>query len=84
MTINERWRICFEFREGCAYEVEIAARRFILACEVRPQWRPTPRYRPAAHMIRPEREQPYVINSSQHAIRLERGLRTMPKPSLPP
>jgi hypothetical protein len=31
MTINERWRICFEFREGCAYEVEIAARRFILA-----------------------------------------------------
>jgi toxin HigB-1 len=23
MTINERWRICFEFRKGDAYEVEI-------------------------------------------------------------
>ena len=23
MTVNERWRICFEFRKGCAYEVEI-------------------------------------------------------------
>jgi plasmid maintenance system killer protein len=38
MTINERWRICFEFRKGCAYEVEIAARNLmILACEARPQ-----------------------------------------------
>jgi proteic killer suppression protein len=24
MTVNERWRICFEFRKGDAYEVEIA------------------------------------------------------------
>jgi toxin HigB-1 len=23
MTINQRWRICFEFRKGDAYEVEI-------------------------------------------------------------
>jgi proteic killer suppression protein len=23
MTVNARWRICFEFREGEAYEVEI-------------------------------------------------------------
>jgi proteic killer suppression protein len=23
MTVNERWRICFEFRAGDAYEVEI-------------------------------------------------------------
>lgn len=23
MTVNERWRICFEFRKGDAYEVEI-------------------------------------------------------------
>lgn len=23
MTMNERWRICFEFRKGDAYEVEI-------------------------------------------------------------
>ena len=23
MTVNERWRICFEFRKGNAYEVEI-------------------------------------------------------------
>ena len=23
MTINARWRICFEFRDGDAYEVEI-------------------------------------------------------------
>ncbi len=23
MTVNERWRICFEFRNGDAYEVEI-------------------------------------------------------------
>ncbi len=23
MTVNERWRICFEFRKGFAYEVEI-------------------------------------------------------------
>jgi proteic killer suppression protein len=23
MTVNERWRICFEFREGDAFEVEI-------------------------------------------------------------
>ncbi len=23
MTVNERWRICFEFRRGDAYEVEI-------------------------------------------------------------
>jgi proteic killer suppression protein len=23
MTANERWRICFEFRKGDAYEVEI-------------------------------------------------------------
>jgi plasmid maintenance system killer protein len=23
MTVNERWRICFEFRTGDAYEVEI-------------------------------------------------------------
>lgn len=24
MTVNARWRICFEFRRGDAYEVEIA------------------------------------------------------------
>ncbi|MGQ0561159.1 MAG: type II toxin-antitoxin system RelE/ParE family toxin [Gemmatimonadota bacterium] len=24
MTVNERWRICFEFRKGDAYNVEIA------------------------------------------------------------
>jgi toxin HigB-1 len=24
MTVNARWRICFEFRKGNAYEVEIA------------------------------------------------------------
>jgi toxin HigB-1 len=24
MTVNQRWRICFEFRKGDAYEVEIA------------------------------------------------------------
>ena len=83
MTINERWRIRFEFRKCCAYQVEIAAGSFmILACEVHPQWRPAPRYRPPAHMIRQEREQPYVTNSSQDAIRVECGLRTMPKPSL--
>ena len=23
MTVNERWRICFEYRAGDAYEVEI-------------------------------------------------------------
>jgi proteic killer suppression protein len=23
MTVNERWRICFEFQKGDAYEVEI-------------------------------------------------------------
>lgn len=23
MTVNDRWRICFEFRDGDAYEVEI-------------------------------------------------------------
>jgi toxin HigB-1 len=23
MTVNERWRICVEFRKGDAYEVEI-------------------------------------------------------------
>jgi toxin HigB-1 len=23
MTVNERWRICFEFRRGDAYDVEI-------------------------------------------------------------
>ena len=23
MTVNARWRICFEFRKGDAYEVEI-------------------------------------------------------------
>jgi proteic killer suppression protein len=23
MTVNERWRICFECREGDAYDVEI-------------------------------------------------------------
>ncbi len=23
MTVNERWRICFDFRKGDAYEVEI-------------------------------------------------------------
>ncbi len=23
MTVNERWRICFEFKKGDAYEVEI-------------------------------------------------------------
>jgi toxin HigB-1 len=23
MTVNERWRICFEFRKGDAYDVEI-------------------------------------------------------------
>ena len=23
MTVNERWRICFEFRNGDAYDVEI-------------------------------------------------------------
>ena len=23
MTVNERWRICFEYRKGDAYEVEI-------------------------------------------------------------
>ena len=23
MTVNDRWRICFEFRRGDAYEVEI-------------------------------------------------------------
>ena len=23
MTVNKRWRICFEFRKGDAYEVEI-------------------------------------------------------------
>ncbi len=23
MTVNQRWRICFEFRSGDAYEVEI-------------------------------------------------------------
>jgi proteic killer suppression protein len=24
MTVNARWRICFEFRKGDAHEVEIA------------------------------------------------------------
>jgi proteic killer suppression protein len=24
MTVNARWRICFEFRKGDAFEVEIA------------------------------------------------------------
>ena len=24
MTVNGRWRICFEFHDGGAYEVEIA------------------------------------------------------------
>jgi proteic killer suppression protein len=24
MTVNQRWRVCFEFRRGDAYEVEIA------------------------------------------------------------
>jgi proteic killer suppression protein len=24
MMVNERWRICFEFRKGDAYEVKIA------------------------------------------------------------
>ena len=24
MTVNDRWRICFEFRKGDAYDVEIA------------------------------------------------------------
>jgi proteic killer suppression protein len=23
MTVNERWRICFEFRQGDAYDVEL-------------------------------------------------------------
>jgi proteic killer suppression protein len=23
MTVNDRWRICFEFRKGDAYEVEV-------------------------------------------------------------
>ncbi len=23
MTINDRWRVCFEFRKGDAHEVEI-------------------------------------------------------------
>lgn len=23
MTVNERWRICFEFRKGDAYDVEV-------------------------------------------------------------
>ena len=23
MTVNERWRICFEFRNGDAYDVEV-------------------------------------------------------------
>jgi proteic killer suppression protein len=23
MTVNDRWRICFEFRDGDAYAVEI-------------------------------------------------------------
>jgi proteic killer suppression protein len=23
MTVNERWRVCFEFRKGDAFEVEI-------------------------------------------------------------
>ena len=23
MTVNDRWRICFEFRKGDAYDVEI-------------------------------------------------------------
>ena len=23
MTVNDRWRICFEFRDGDAYQVEI-------------------------------------------------------------
>jgi proteic killer suppression protein len=23
VTVNQRWRICFEFRRGDAYEVEI-------------------------------------------------------------
>jgi proteic killer suppression protein len=23
MTVNERWRICFEFRKGAAFDVEI-------------------------------------------------------------
>jgi proteic killer suppression protein len=23
LTVNDRWRICFEFRKGDAYEVEI-------------------------------------------------------------
>jgi proteic killer suppression protein len=23
MTVNARWRICFEFRQGDAYDVEI-------------------------------------------------------------
>lgn len=23
MTVNQRWRVCFEFRKGDAYEVEI-------------------------------------------------------------
>jgi len=24
MTVNDRWRVCFEFRKGDAFEVEIA------------------------------------------------------------
>jgi len=23
MTVNDRWRICFEFRKGDAYDIEI-------------------------------------------------------------
>ena len=23
MTVNDRWRICFEYRKGDAYEIEI-------------------------------------------------------------
>ena len=23
MTVNDRWRVCFEYRKGDAYEVEI-------------------------------------------------------------
>jgi proteic killer suppression protein len=27
MTVNDRWRICFEFRKGNAYDVEIVDNR---------------------------------------------------------
>ena len=72
-------------RQGTPAAGAIASEQWAMTINERwriSQWRPVPRHRPPLHMIGPERERPHVTNSSQHAARLRRGLRTMPKPSL--